>query len=136
MNGFAELYEAVEVGGLGEEGVGAELVGQVDVARVVTAGENDDAKSLEIGLGAEPCKESLAAHSGQLEIEEDEGGQGVLSSLVVLVHALEVSDRFLCADDNSDGVWNLCLGKGAAQERCVGGVIFDEQNGGLIFHSP
>lgn len=111
-------------------------MGEVDGPHVVGAGENDDGKWVETGLGAQPGKESVTAHAWQVEIEKEQGGQGVLNAVLVFVFAREVSDGFLRGGNKPDGIRNICFGEGAAEQDSVGRVIFDHENCSLIFHSP
>ena len=134
VEGLADFDEAIEIGRLHKERVGAELVCEVDVAHVIGAGEDDDAQTSVFGLVTNPFKEIVAAHTGQAEVEEDEGWEGELGSIGVFARATEIGHGIVCGAEKVDTVYELGLCEGSAKKGCVFIVVLDYEEGGARLH--
>ncbi len=96
-----EHFDEVGVGcGFDEEGVCAELIGEVDIDGLGGGGEHDDDERAQGGLGTNPTEHIEAADLGKFDIEEDYGGEREILAVAESPGALEIVDRLPAVGDD------------------------------------
>ena len=78
---------------------------------------------------AQPLEHLVARAPGKLEVEEHEGGKGMLVAVREAPVALQVVDGFLAVARDLEGVGQAGLLEGALEEEYVVGIVLDEQDG-------
>jgi two-component system, response regulator len=131
VHGGDHVVEFLGVQGFGEEGIGAEFIGAIDVLEGVGGGQDDNDQGAKGDFLAEPLEDFKAIFAGHLEVEEHEGGQRVFGAIGELAFAFEVSDGFLAITDNLNGILEAGTTKGAPKHRDIVVTVVREQNDGL-----
>ena len=80
MNGIAELDEIAKINWLHEKGIGAQLIGAVDVVNAVGSGEDDDREGCKGGLAANPLENLEAIFVGHFQVEQDQAWKRVIEA--------------------------------------------------------
>jgi hypothetical protein len=124
--------EGFELQGFDEEGIGAEVVGTIDVLDVFRRGEDDDTQPAEGGAFSDFLKNLEAVHPGHFEIEQKDVGQGVFVTVGVFADAIEVSEAFFAIGNDEEGVLDAAVFKGAPDEEDVIGQILGQENDRII----
>src|ERR1700677_4885186 len=99
-----EVVEFGEVVGLDDAGVGAELVGFVEMSRVLGAAEDDEGKIGELMATAEPGEDIEAGHLGEVQIQQSKTGQGKLLAISKLPVAGKIINGVFAIGDDQNAV--------------------------------
>src|SRR3954447_9865741 len=89
-----DVDQAVEADRFGDEGIGSEVIGPVDVLFGFRRGEHDDRDAAEIGIGLDLAQRLAAVFARHVEVEEDQAGDrcgagvGVASAPVEVIEQL------------------------------------------------
>lgn len=128
VEGFDGLNEFFKFDGFDEVGVGAEVVGVVDVGHFAGGGEDGDGEALEAGLLANPAEDVKAIFAGRFQIKQEETRERVLLAIGKFTVAAEVGDGVLTVFDAAAGIRDLKLFEGAFDEEDIVVIVFGNQN--------
>src|SRR5215207_2795040 len=133
------LGEPLEVGRLGDVGIGAEPVAGDDVLVLPGRGEEDDGQDLRPLVAAQALQDLKAVHLGQLHVEQDELRHDAGVPPDVGARSEEVLQRLLTVADDDDPVHLLddaVRAEGAHGEEDLVLVVLDEQDGSIAHAVP
>ena len=108
-----EVHGSLKVDFFDEEGICAEVIRAIDVAKPVGGGEDDDGQVAEAFLLANPGKDCKAVDTGEFEVKEDQDRKGVFGAVGEFASASEVLDGFFAVEDELNWVGEGSSLKGA-----------------------
>ena len=128
------LQERKEVGGLlkihvfDEKGIGAQLVGTVDVAEEVGGGEDDHRQTPDSILLPDPGKNIVTVDAWKLQVKEHERRERVFCPVLVFAFAGQVSNGFLTGAHHLEGNGHTAPSEGSSDQEDVILQILNQQN--------
>src|SRR4051812_46782224 len=99
--------------GLHEERICAQGVGTIYVVDAFGGGQDENPDRVEFRPVANFGEQLEAVHSGKLQVEKDNSGQGKAAAILVSPGPGEVRQAFLAICDDMDGIGEFELSKSA-----------------------
>ncbi len=125
MEELEHLDELGGVRGLDQVGVGAGLVGAVDVDFIAGGGQRHHQQGVQHRLLANPLEDFKAAADGEVQVQQHDIGHGELFAVGVGARAGQVIQRGLAIANHYQPVGQAGLVEGAVHEEHVIVFVFD-----------
>ncbi len=88
-----QLLQGEEAEGLGKVGVGAQLIGFLDILFHIGATEHDDGDLSVMGVGFQGGEGFKAIHDGHFEVQDDEVGEVIIPAIGKLSLAIHIAEQ-------------------------------------------
>src|SRR4051812_6250028 len=80
---LAELDGILEVVVFDEEGISAQMIGAIDILKLIGGSKNQDGQGADTFFMADPGEDLEAVHAWQFQVEKDEDREGIFSAIAV-----------------------------------------------------
>jgi hypothetical protein len=128
LEAFGEVHETRGSRRLDKIGARAEAIGHINIAGFARGTEDDNDEFGEGGFLLNPLEHFEAGDSRQLEIQQDEAGQGIFDAIAKLAGAAEVMDGLFAIRNNTDRIVDFRGAQCSREEVRIVFVILDQQN--------
>lgn len=123
-----ETFEGNRFGRLHHEGIGAQLVGLIDICRQCRRGEHNYGHEPGFRVIAHPPYDLEAPHPRHFEIDDDQAGKRKSNSIRVSLRSAEIFYGFEPVRDRAQRVPKLRLLEGPFDQQNIVGVVLDQKN--------
>ena len=121
---LGDASEVLDAAGFDEIGIGAEVVGAVDVAGFIGRGEDHDEQASEAGLAANPFEDFKSVDAGHFNVKEEHFREGIF----LMISGFEVANGLLAVLNKFHTDIDAGLEEGSLQQIDVIGIVIGHQN--------